>query len=264
MIGATAVVGSAGSTSCGVYSLQNTNAQSVTLASSMGGVTACSYQAPELSTGLYVLEFTATSLGVATSFAAEPGQSSNPLSIIVARGASTQLAQHVDQAALTIDLGSGAASVSIVAAQYKTAHAALMSFTIVGLIPVGVFFPAFVKYGYAAPHLKDAWIVWHQAIMCSAVVVVLIALGLVVPQVASPLSSPHHDVGVTVVALVLFNPVLGAVRPHPPATSDEKRTLRVRGGAPHVRPRRVVAGRRQRVPRVVLLRVGARPARCVD
>ena len=63
--------------------------------------------------------------------------------------------------------------------------------------------------------------------MVVGLVLVLVALGLIVPLVTLPLSTPHHQVGVTVVALVIFNPLLGMVRPHPPPPGEVKSRKRL-------------------------------------
>ena len=153
MLGATAVIGGPGM--CGLYTLQNTEVSAVLQVHPATGLVSCDFLAPEPATGLYVLLFNATSLGSMSfsSWTAGEGSRRRRLGLssevpaIVARGGSLVFAQHVDQDSFEADFQNGDAAELPGSGTTRLAHAAIMATVFIGVFPLGVFFPAFVKPG---------------------------------------------------------------------------------------------------------------------
>jgi len=228
MLGAQAVLGMpaedafAQSKSCDVFTLGGFSVNLITRVAAPNGLTSCTYTTSSTKS---VLEFEAKNIGGFNfaGFGASSGRrflagASNTVTNSIAAHGSGAFGQHSDQMAFSVDFATGSATQ--VSGSMKLAHAVLM---ILGFI-VSVGFGA-TAAAYKGT-MKEKWFVIHQTAMTFAVLFSCAGLGVIVPQVAQPMTKPHHFIGVAALALMLIQPILGVLRPHLPTEPGAPKTTK--------------------------------------
>lgn len=228
MVGSKAIIGmpstdpflqTAGSQSCDVYAL---NAMSVSgiVKIANTGIISCVYTRAN---GLSTLEFVATSIGgftfegTTTSNGRLLAGSNAKAGCIVANGNGQSFGQHSAQANFQVDFATAGATLADSSAR-KLAHAVLMYISFILCVGIGALMAVY------RDKFQKNWFLVHRLVMMFAVVIASAGLGVVVPVVASPMSKPHHFVGIIALFLMYVQPILGAIRPHLPKEPGELKT----------------------------------------